>query len=172
MLINVKFPFDLNFLDYPDPESFSIIVFVMGCEKHCVSCHNPQLQNYDYKINTKKFCLTDFKNEIQKALKKNNADSLVLSGGDPLGSRNIEFVKFFLLETNFSTCIYTGNDIEYVKQNDVKGFKFIKCGKFLESEKQVSEKTDNYLQFSSKNQQLYDSSYKLISTFGKHNFNI
>ena len=32
--------------------------------------------------------------------------------------------------------------IEYVKENDVSGFKFIKCGKFNIDEKRESEKDD------------------------------
>jgi organic radical activating enzyme len=171
MFANVKFPFDVNFIDYPDDDSFSTIVFFMGCEHNCKNCHNECFRDFKNQKNTKLISFEEFKEQIKIAMQKNNSDSLILSGGDPLYKKNIEFVKMFLTETNYNTCIYTGHDIEYVKRNNIKNFKYIKIGNYSELQKQKSEKTNDYIQFSSCNQELYDNNYEKLSKFGRFNFN-
>jgi len=41
--------------------------------------------------------------------------------------------------------------------------KFIKCGKYIEELKQKVIKNDEYMQFASMNQELYDSDYNLLT---------
>ena len=51
------------------------------------------------------------------------------------------------MSSHYDFCIYTGYDIDYVKQNDVKGYKFIKCGTFDVSQKRKSDKDDDKIIF-------------------------
>jgi organic radical activating enzyme len=93
-----------------------------------------------------------------------------MSGGDPLAPCNIEFTKEFLSKTSLDVCIYTGHSIEYVKKHNVKGFKFVKCGKFEYENLRESYKTDELIQFASPNQCLYDGEYNLLSENGIYKF--
>ena len=79
-------------------------------------------------------------------------------------------ICYYLGET-LDICIYTGYSIEKVKEMGVTGFKYIKCGKFDCDHMQKSEKTDDYIQFVNKTQNLYDSDYQQLSYEGRFNFN-
>ena len=70
--------------------------------------------------------------------------------------------------TNWMSTV--GANIDEVKKANLHGFKYIKCGKFDESEFIGSQKTDDYMQFATKNQQLYDANLKLLSKDGIYNF--
>ena len=63
------------------------------------------------------------------------------------------------------------DDVEYVKEHNVSGFKFLKCGKFDIKNKRESEKTDEKMVLASPNQKLYDENYNLISKDGIYYFN-
>lgn len=73
------------------------------------------------------------------------------------------------LESEFDVMVYTGYDIEYVKEHEIKA-KFIKCGKYDEGQSQASQKTGSKFVLASKNQVLYDSEYKPLSNNGEYNF--
>jgi hypothetical protein len=53
-------------------------------------------------------------------------------GGDPLFDSNIEFTKILLKilyeTTNFKTCLYTGQSLDFVKKNNIDYFTYLKCG--------------------------------------------
>ena len=70
-----------TFLDYPDNESLSIIVFTQGCSHGCKGCHNFELQKRDesYAIS-----YSNFLNRILDFCKRSNTNKVVFSGGDPL----------------------------------------------------------------------------------------
>ena len=72
--------------------------------------------------------------------------------------------------SNVKVKVYDNLLVNYVKENNVKGFKFIKCNVYKENIKQSSEKTDDYIQFASRNQKLYDSNFKLLSKNGRFYF--
>lgn len=149
-----------TWIDYPDNESLAVAVYFSGCLHNCINCQNRDLAEHQ----PKEF---NYLEAIEKKLKQNRTDKLVLSGGDPLFPLNLEATKNILNHfQDKSICIYTGYTIDYVKENQIKNFTFIKCGKYLISEQQISEKTNDYLKFASKNQELYNSDYKLLSQDG------
>lgn len=164
-------PIQSTWLDYPDNESLVIIVCIMGCDNGCFMCQNPDFQNPYYLNSTKEYTVDSFIKEIEYLCERNKTNKLVMSGGDPLAPCNIDFTKEFLSKTSLEVCVYTGHSIEYVKEHQIKGFKFIKCGKFDYRKLRESYKTDELIQFASPNQKLYDSDYNLLSENGIYKFN-
>jgi hypothetical protein len=91
-----------------------------------------------------------------------------LVGGDPLYDTNIEFTKQFLKQnTEYDVCLYTGESLDFVKSNGIKGWKYLKTGFYDESLYIDSIKTDKYFQLSSVNQNLYNEEGNLLSEKGK-----
>ena len=115
---------DCTFIDYPDPNSWANIFYFSGCNHFCKSCQNQELQKYG--VGTK-ITPDDLNNLISTLSKKNQTNKVVFSGGDPLHPHNIKDIKYFLqlYGSLYDICIYTGYDINYVKQNEITGFKFI-----------------------------------------------
>lgn len=173
-------PFTETWLDYPDNESLSILVQVLGCSNNCIDCANPQLQDYSGKDlctdslisysswDTSEFFYLALNNKC-RILKTNK---VVIGGGDPLYKDNMQFIKEFLKwhGNEFDICLYTGYDIDYVIKNEVRGFTYIKCGVYDEKLKQISEKKDNYIQWGSRNQELYNEYFDLLSYEGRYYF--
>lgn len=151
-----------TFLDYPDNESLAVIFYMNGCEHNCLNCQNKDLQK------SSKYSKTII-NEIIDYCNRNNTNKIVLSGGDPLYKTNIDLTNKIIdtYKDKYDICIYTGYDIEYIKKVLHFGFKFIKSGKYVEQFKQLSEKTDEYIQLASSNQNFYNNCYIQISQNGK-----
>lgn len=172
MEIGVIYPFTSTWLDYPDNNSVALSVFIMGCNHKCKGCSNPEFSDLNYQ-NAVDMELDDFIKTLKEDLNRNRTNKVALLGGDPLHPSNILFIKEFLDRTVsiIDTCIYTGYNIDYVKKNNVRNFKFIKCGVYKKDLSQSSEKTDNYIQFASKNQELFDSNFKLLTKNGRFYFN-
>lgn len=161
-----------SFIDYPDNSSIAICVVMMGCTHNCKGCQNPLFQNPNYEKDTRIVTVENLCNELNDLCERNMTNKVVLSGGDPLSIYNIEFTKDLLKSLkDKDICIYTGHDIEYVKQNEVKGFKFIKCGKFDISNFRKSDKDDDKLLLASPNQMLYNANCEPLSSDGIYYFN-
>lgn len=157
-----------TWLDYPDNESLSVIFYTYGCIHKCKNCHNLDLQTPVASYPS------DTIDKILMYCKRNNTNKLVLSGGDCLlKGVNLDLTNAIIdrCKDTLDICIYTGYDIDYVKTNVHKGFKFVKCGKYDENMKTESDKTDDYFQLASTNQELYDSNYQLLSSKGRYYFN-
>lgn len=160
---------DLTFIDYPDPDNWAVIFYFSGCSHGCKNCHNIQLKNRGV---GKLYNVDEFNELVKYETEKNKTKNVVFSGGDPLFKENLEFVKEFLIKYGslYNICIYTGHNIEYVKENNVKGFQFIKCGTFDENNKLKSGMTDEYFQLASPNQNFYNDKYEQLSENGKMMF--
>lgn len=161
---------DITWMDYPTNEDSAIIVYFFGCSHGCPGCHNIQFSLKDKKeslfVNIEQFysLLMEYSN-------KHRTNKVIFSGGDPLFKDNIEFVKEFLNKnTFFDVCVYTGHEIEYVVENNVKGFEYIKCGKFQIENKRISGKTDEQFILASNNQKIYDKNCNLLTVDGILNF--
>jgi len=169
-LIKLAYPFSISFQDYPDPYFCSLVVYLTGCEHNCKNCHNPQLQDSEQEIEgTVEIHTNTAIRLINEFMQKNDqVEAIVLSGGDPLHKNNLYFTKKFCEENGnkHSICIYTGYEIDYVKEQNITGFKFLKCGKYEEKKKQESFKDDYRMQLASKNQNFYDAEYKQLSKNG------
>lgn len=165
-MLKIKYPLDITYQDYPDNYSIAVLVYFYGCIHNCFNCHNPELQNFN---NGKRINVFKLLKYIYQTCKLNRTNKIVLSGGDPLNYRNIDTIKFVLNQlekNNYEVCIYTGYSKDYIIANNIKGFKYVKCGKYDECLFQLSEKTDDYLKFASSNQELYDNNLNLISRNG------
>lgn len=158
-----------TFLDYPDKESHALIVYMTGCSFNCKGCHNPEMQEYTEPVESPVSLLSTL---WEQSKKFDNTNKLVLSGGDPLYSGNIDYTRELLflnnhMNTKFDICIYTGHDLQSVPK-DLTGFSFIKLGCYQEELKQEQIKNDTFLQFASSNQVLIDHKYKKLSKGGTY----
>ena len=169
-MVKILYPLQASWLDYPDNSNLAVVVCFMGCDNGCYKCQNPDFQNPQYDNGTCLFTPEMLEDKLKEVCRRNHTNKVVLSGGDPLAYCNIDFTKEFLEKTSFDVCVYTGHDIEYVKEHFVKGFKFIKCGKFDFNNLRESVKTDDYIQFASPNQCLYDGEYNILSENGIYKF--
>ena len=159
-----------TFQDYPDNKSLAVILYFSGCTHACKGCHNPELQTYK----NDRILITD----ILYHLEKNRSNKLVFSGGDCLYKDNILLVKIilkYIIDNNLDihTCLYTGYDgykaKEIIDDSNIHGFDFVKCGKYDITQTQDSLKTDDYIQFASKNQVLYDNTFHIYNRITEDN---
>lgn len=155
-----------TFLEYPDNSSIATIFYFSGCDRNCEGCQNTSLKEY-IPLDEKEV-LSDIVN-YSKRLKTNK---VVLCGGDPLYKKNLDLTRKILynLGNDFDICIYTGALIDEVKKLNLSGFKFIKCGVFDKTKFIGSKKTDDYIQFATSNQELYNEFLELISHDGIYYF--
>ena len=179
---------NVTFLDWPDNKSDAIILFFIGCNHRCRGCHNSYLSSINWlkeyssivpnkdRLDIDNYILFNkdnngvkaYCNFIKSICDKNRTNKIILQGGDPLFDNNVEFVKKtndILIEDNVEICIYTGYDIDYVQKNNIKST-FFKCGKYDDTQKQLSEKTDEKFSLASRNQNFYNSNYEKISENG------
>ena len=160
---------DITFIDYPTAEDWAVIIYFTGCCNNCLDCQNIELQDPNYKssiltIQTEE----ELYNFIKKSCKKQDTNKIVFSGGDPLYPANREIVKNFLNKYGslYDICIYTGYSINDIKEFGIQNFKFIKCGQYDESCKQISEKTEDYIRLASTNQNFYNAKHEQLSQNG------
>lgn len=155
-----------TFLEYPDNSSIATIFYFSGCDRNCEGCQNTSLK--EYTPLDEKEVLSGIVN-YSKRLKTNK---VVLCGGDPLYKKNLDLTRKILynLGNDFDICIYTGALIDEVKKLNLNGFKFIKCGVFDKTKFIGSKKTDDYIQFATSNQELYNEFLELISHDGIYYF--
>lgn len=153
-----------TWLDYPTPDDNAIAIIMTGCEHHCFGCHSVNLQKEDKYSESKEELVERIKDYSKRA----QTNKLILIGGDPLYKANIEYTKYIISELNkdFDICLYTGYSIETVKNLDLKGVKYFKCGKFDKQSSRESKKTDSCFILASPNQNFYDGEYNLISKDG------
>jgi organic radical activating enzyme len=162
----------ISWSDYPDNYSQSIVFYFYGCGHGCKGCHNSGLQQPDM-ANYLSWTVEQLYNHLLTIANKNQTNKLTFLGGDCLFKRNLVFTKAFLqYNTFFDICIYTGYNIEYVKNNNITGFTFIKCGLFDETKYQLPSKDDQKMVFASSNQKLYNEKYNLLTTDGVYLFQI
>ena len=159
---------DLTFIDYPTADDWAVIFYFAGCCNNCSNCQNRELQNPDYKGGMIIQDEEGLYNLIKEICKKQDTTKIVLSGGDPLYPANREIVKNFLNKYGslYDICIYTGYSIDDVKEFGIQNFKFIKCGRYDETCKQISEKTEDHIQLASTNQNFYNAKYEQLSQNG------
>lgn len=159
-----KIVLEETYLDYPSPDGNAVIIYMIGCEHHCLGCHSPLLQqNLEYAESNQEI-LEKIQNYAQRA----DTNNLVFLGGDPMYSKNLTLTTFLVnnLKDGFNICIFTGYDIDYVKKIGLKGVKYWKCGKFDQTKIRQSAKTDDEYILASPNQDFYDGNYNKLSENG------
>jgi len=156
-----------SFLDYPDNFSLCVVFYMPGCDRNCLDCQNKELQDFQVYDGIEKFSEI-----ILGFCKRAKTNKLCLQGGDPLFKHNLFLTKHLLdeLSSQLDICIYTGAEKNEIEGSGLKGFKFIKGGRFIKDLYIGSEKTDKYMQFASKNQFLLDSNFNVISKDGIYYF--
>lgn len=159
-----------TFLDYPSNIDNAILIMFVGCEHNCPYCQNKELQDPHFNNNTRILKFNEFKKELGAFSLRNRTNKIVLSGGDPLYHSNIRDIKEILDMQGYEITIYTGYGINYVKENKIDNFTFIKTGKYDEELKQEVIKTDKFIKFASTNQELYDKNFNLLSKDGIYYF--
>ncbi len=166
--MRIELPIQITWQDYPTSEDHALLVYSIGCEHGCKNCHNTILKTGKNIID---LSVNELYERLLQMSDKEKTKKIVFSGGDPL-YKNLESIKEFLsINKDFDVCIYTGYDIEYVKQNNVVGFSFLKCGKYDEKLKQSSGKNDDYIKLASINQNFYDADFNQLSENGALYFN-
>ena len=92
-------------------------IWVSGCNHKCPSCHNPELQNYDF--GKHKLLSQEIFDTVSKELNKDYIDGITFSGGDPLDQnhRSLRELRTFLYYIkkhwpNKNIWIYTGGTYE------------------------------------------------------------
>ena len=172
--ITTIYPLNESFMDYPDDESNCITLYCMGCDNSCAECHNKDFKDPNYTSQkTRTFTIDELIQEIKIFATKANTNKLVLCGGDFLASCNLLFTKQLLnvISSQYDICIYTGHSVEYCMKHDVHGFTYIKCGNFVKELQQPVEKTDTHFSLASKNQEIYNSDFRCLTTQGVLTFN-
>lgn len=154
-----------SFIDYPSREDMCISIYMSGCDGICVACQNKELQ--DYRLG-EKYDFQKLINILPQFEKIYMTKKICLLGGDPLYIENIDFTRHLLYNAGkkYDFCVYTGYNIDHVIHNKIYGFKYVKCGRYVESLSQQSLKTDDYMQLASTNQIIYNDRYQQITQNG------
>ena len=105
-------------ITYPDQnngDGLRIVLWVAGCEHHCVNCQNQQTWSPQSGIPFDKNAM----NEILNELKKDYISGITFSGGDPLHPKNVQNVLKIVDEIRVSyptknIWLYTGYTWEQI----------------------------------------------------------
>jgi organic radical activating enzyme len=168
LIIASEFP---SSMDYPEYNEWAHVLHFIGCDNRCFGCQNQSIQ--DYRIARPKITPIPYDEFVMNAKRRHEEfpfiRNIVLSGGDPLYHKNLPMVIRLLHDLNslYNICIYTGKEVEEVKELDLpRKFKYLICGKYEYSLKQESGKETNRFILASKNQGVYDVDYNLLSKNG------
>jgi len=153
-----------SFLDYPS-QCDCLTIFFSGCEHNCKNCQNKELQLVGKVYDEMEY--DDFVASLKEVASRVRTNKIVLQGGDPLHRQNRSFTKRLIhdLHKEYDFCVYTGYEFKSIKKY-VSESLYVKCGKFREDLFILSEKTDDYFQLASTNQEIYKNN-KLISNRGR-----
>lgn len=103
---------DIVYNDTANAKGISTVLFVSGCTNNCPECHNPQ--SHDFKAGYE--YTSEVEDKIVESLKKPYIKNLVISGGDPCHSNNIDTIKMLVervhRETDVRVIIYTGYNLD------------------------------------------------------------
>jgi anaerobic ribonucleoside-triphosphate reductase activating protein len=117
------------------------VVFVSGCPHHCINCHNPDAQDYNYGT---PFNATEI---IEKITNNSILNGVTITGGEPLSPENmlevLDFIKLLKQTTpNLNIWCYTGYTYEnLLGRNDtitneiLENIDVLIDGPFIEEEK-------------------------------------
>lgn len=165
--MRIQLPIIESFIDYPSEKGSCLTVFFTGCGFSCNGCHNTGLKKFEAEgsIDIKPIELYNLL--LEESSRRRHTDKLVLQGGDPFFHKNFEgVIELLNINKFFDICIYTGYPIDFLKENNIKGFQFAKCGIYDENLKQDSFKNSFVFSLASSNQNIYDKNYNQMSENG------
>ncbi len=122
----------INSIDYSgsivDGPGVRTVLFVQGCERKCVECHNPTTWDKN------KGFLVNINDIIIELRKRCNNKKLTISGGEPLLQYPVilELVKNI---QDFDIALYTGFELQEVPKEILKFIKYIKVGCFIKEKR-------------------------------------
>jgi anaerobic ribonucleoside-triphosphate reductase activating protein len=172
--MRIAYPVTPTWLDYPDDESYAILIYVMGCEHNCDGCHNPQFRDHLYEEDSKTVTPEQLLEIVKRYSEIYQSNKIIFSGGDPISKRNFKEVQeslILLKNAGFDNVVYTGYDIDHVIKTELTAFDYIKCGTYEKDLAQIPEKTNEYMSLASINQEIYDARFQLLTKDGKLYFN-
>lgn len=103
-----------------------VVVWVQGCSKHCKGCISEELQLFD---KTKDIPLELLGSIIESEAKRNDCDSLTISGGDPFEQAEELFLLLRNLRSVFmDILVYTGYTFDEINKSE----KQRKCLKYID----------------------------------------
>lgn len=123
--------------DMLNGEGLRVVLWVAGCDHHCIGCQNPETHKHDSGI----FFDKPAWEEIKEQLEKPYISGITFSGGDPLCECNRETISELIntireLYPNKTIWLYTGYTWEEIEQdtylfNIVKNVNVLCEGKFI-----------------------------------------
>lgn len=158
----------LDLSDYPEADSIAAALYIDGCDRKCLGCHNKALQD---KLGTddKTLILAN----LREYLNSRNLNKVVLLGGDPLYAENLS-LTLLLIERlqDIDFCIYTGGDTVEINQKLplLPNIKYVKGGNYKKCFAVAPLKTSNGMQLASTNQFFLNREREMISHQGYLNF--
>ena len=121
-----------------------VVLWVSGCNHHCIGCHNKETWNYKHGI----LFNNDARTILDKWLQKSYISGLTLSGGDPLDRNEEELLEILDLcksikykYPNKNIWIYTGYTFESLKGTQLEILKYCDVlvdGPYIESLRDLS----------------------------------
>lgn len=122
----------INTIDYKgsivDGPGIRTVIFVQGCDIHCIGCHNPSTWEKSQGIEL------EVRKLISELRKKCHNKKVTISGGEPL----LQYPAVLELVENlqdFDIALYTGFDLEEVPQEILQYIKYIKVGKYIKKKR-------------------------------------
>lgn len=116
-----------------------VVLWVSGCNHHCVGCHNKETWEYKHGL----LFNNDARSILDKWLQKSYINGLTLSGGDPLDRNEEELLEILDLcksikdkYPNKNIWIYTGYTFESLKGTQLEILKYCDVlvdGPYIES---------------------------------------
>ncbi|MBU2562229.1 MAG: anaerobic ribonucleoside-triphosphate reductase activating protein [Nanoarchaeota archaeon] len=148
----------ISLIDYPG--KIACILFLAGCNFRCGFCHNPELVlDKGHEIYSENKIL-DF---LEK--RKNQLDGVCITGGEPLLSLNLDFLKK-IKELNYSIKIDTNGSFPE-KLEEIIDKKLVD---FIAMDIKASKENYNAITNSDVEINKIEKSIKLISNFGNYEF--
>lgn len=122
----------INSIDFKgsicDGPGIRTVIYLQGCNFHCVGCHNPQTWDMD------KGYIIPVEELFEKICRNSMYKRITISGGEPLLQINAVYQLISLLKAaGFDIALYTGFDINDVPVYILKMLNYVKCGKYIES---------------------------------------
>lgn len=118
-----------SFVDGPGIRS---LLFVQGCNKHCIGCHNKSTWDtsggYDIEVT-----------ELAEDIKSHCINrKLTITGGEPLLQYD-ELIALITKLDGFNICVYTGFEEEEIPDSLFKHVDYIKAGPYIASLKTTTD---------------------------------
>lgn len=129
-----KLSIRINYIDFhgsvSDGPGVRTVLYVQGCNRHCVGCQNPQTWNESEGI------LYDVNELTELIVNRSPSRRITISGGEPLQQmESVEYLVHLLKKRQFDIALYTGNELKDVPQRLLIQLDYIKAGAFILNKK-------------------------------------